>query len=566
MVAKHYIPGAVPSDLEDTADFPPLPESAAAPAQPAPMGQTTVVAQPEGDTWVMPKLTEEPAPAAAAPASVSEDVLRAAREESAQLSAELARGERERDELRRKLEAAKSERDELRRQVDARNDSLRELERRVQQEAVLTAQTQRNAALLEDRSAAAAADLEARGAELEARGAELRAVEDRLRETEARLRAAEDQLRGAEEQLRGAEEQRQAAEDRIRGSEDHGRTIADQLRATEQQRQAADAERSELRARLQSAQAELALLTQQRERLAVSQSEVDRDRARREAVLARNQDELTELQRRLAAHGEALRRVEGQRQVYDSQLREREAMLDEAQAKLREATAARERSAAETAAALARAADAERQLAQRPEPAPVPPVPIAPAPDPGLAGRIAALEGELADQCALVSSLQEQLRGAHETQQALRIELAEQAHHMPAVDPQAAAAPTIAAVPATVAAALPPVVAALAPLQELERLLVRTCGESGIVHVLGRRTTIGRTPDNDVRVEADYISRHHAVVLAGPERTIVEDLNSTNGVFVNGVRVTRHELREGDLLTIGETSFRYVLKPAGAQP
>jgi hypothetical protein len=551
MVAKHYIPGAVPPDLDDTADYPPLPESALAAAQSPPPGQTTVVAQP-ADTWIMPKLAGEPAPSVAAPApaaTVPEELLHALSEENAQLRTELAKGQGVHDELRRRLETANAERDELRRRLDTRNGNVRELERRVQQEAERTVQTQRNAALLEDRSAAAAAELEARGAELEARGAELRAAEERLRETEARLRAAEDQLRGAEDQLRDsavrrrdADDQRQVAEDRIRSSEDRAHAAEDQLRAAEEQRRAADAERSELRARLESAQAELALLTQQRERLAASQSEIDRDRTRRDAVLARNQDELTELQRRLAGHGEALRAVEGQRQVYDSQLREREAMLDEAQARLREATAARERSAAETAAALARAADAERRLAQRPEPAPVPPVPVVPAPDPGLAGRIAALEAELAEQCALVSSLREQLHGAHDTQQALRAELAEQAHHVP------------------------PVVAAPAPLPERERLLVRTSGESGIVHVLGRRTTIGRTPDNDVRVEADYASRHHAVVLAGPERTIVEDLNSTNGVFVNGVRVTRHELCEGDLLAIGETSFRYVLKPPGEQP
>jgi chromosome segregation ATPase len=96
---------------------------------------------------------------------------------------------------------------------------------------------------------------------------------------------------------------------------------------------------------------------------------------------------------------------------------------------------------------------------------------------------------------------------------------------------------------------------------KLTRLLVRTEGDSGIVHVLSRRTTIGRTPDNDLQIEADYISRHHAVLLSSATGMILEDLNSTNGVYVNGRRVTRTTLNDGDLVTIGRTGFRYVLKP-----
>jgi pSer/pThr/pTyr-binding forkhead associated (FHA) protein len=92
-------------------------------------------------------------------------------------------------------------------------------------------------------------------------------------------------------------------------------------------------------------------------------------------------------------------------------------------------------------------------------------------------------------------------------------------------------------------------------------LLVRTEGDTGIVHVLRRRTTIGRTPDNDVQVDAEFISRHHAVVLVSATGTFIEDLNSTNGVYVNSVRIARRELLEGDLVTIGKTGFRFVRKP-----
>lgn len=97
------------------------------------------------------------------------------------------------------------------------------------------------------------------------------------------------------------------------------------------------------------------------------------------------------------------------------------------------------------------------------------------------------------------------------------------------------------------------------------RLLVRTEGDTGIVQVLGRRTTIGRTPDNDLQIEADYISRHHAVILLTADgNTVIEDLDSTNGIYVNGKRVSRAVLNEGDLVTIGRSAFRYVHKPAAA--
>ena len=95
------------------------------------------------------------------------------------------------------------------------------------------------------------------------------------------------------------------------------------------------------------------------------------------------------------------------------------------------------------------------------------------------------------------------------------------------------------------------------------RLLVRSEDGREIMHVLGRRTSIGRTPDNDLQIEADFISRHHAVILVGPVHTIVEDLNSSNGVHVNGRRVTRQILRHGDVVHFARLQYRFVVRPAG---
>jgi chromosome segregation ATPase len=97
------------------------------------------------------------------------------------------------------------------------------------------------------------------------------------------------------------------------------------------------------------------------------------------------------------------------------------------------------------------------------------------------------------------------------------------------------------------------------------RLLIYSADGQEVAHVLGRKTSIGRTPDNDLQLDTKFVSRHHAVILAGPEQTIIEDLNSTNGVLVNGRRVTRHTLREGDHIAIGRAKYRFAVRHEDGQ-
>lgn len=68
-------------------------------------------------------------------------------------------------------------------------------------------------------------------------------------------------------------------------------------------------------------------------------------------------------------------------------------------------------------------------------------------------------------------------------------------------------------------------------------------------------TSIGRSPDNDIRVAKSAVSRKHAKVVFGPEGYTVIDLGSENGTFVNGKRVSEHLLKNGDRLLIGPTEF-----------
>jgi len=94
-------------------------------------------------------------------------------------------------------------------------------------------------------------------------------------------------------------------------------------------------------------------------------------------------------------------------------------------------------------------------------------------------------------------------------------------------------------------------------MPDVVRTLVRQESGADVVYRLGRRTTIGRTTENDIQVDTTFVSRHHAVLLSSNDHCIVEDLNSTNGVLVNGRRVGRHILQDGDMVTVGKTEFRY---------
>jgi hypothetical protein len=89
------------------------------------------------------------------------------------------------------------------------------------------------------------------------------------------------------------------------------------------------------------------------------------------------------------------------------------------------------------------------------------------------------------------------------------------------------------------------------------RVLLRQEGGSELAYPLGRRTTVGRTPENDIQIDTTFVSRHHAVLLSNSDHCIVEDLNSTNGVLVNGRRVGRQILHDGDTVTVGRTEFIY---------
>ncbi len=72
------------------------------------------------------------------------------------------------------------------------------------------------------------------------------------------------------------------------------------------------------------------------------------------------------------------------------------------------------------------------------------------------------------------------------------------------------------------------------------------------------RMSIGKGFDNDFRIVSDYVSAHHAHIDSGEHNSVLIDLDTINGTFVNGRRIRRHALRDGDEITIGKHRFWFV--------
>ena len=72
------------------------------------------------------------------------------------------------------------------------------------------------------------------------------------------------------------------------------------------------------------------------------------------------------------------------------------------------------------------------------------------------------------------------------------------------------------------------------------------------------RYTIGRLPDNDIRIDNPAVSGHHSLIINILNDSFLEDLNSTNGTYVNGKLIKKHALQHGDVITCGHHQLRFV--------
>ena len=65
------------------------------------------------------------------------------------------------------------------------------------------------------------------------------------------------------------------------------------------------------------------------------------------------------------------------------------------------------------------------------------------------------------------------------------------------------------------------------------------------------RVIVGRSPDNEIYIQSKFVSRHHAQLVSDENGCVIEDLNSTNGVFLGEKQVKKYRLRDGDTVSLG---------------
>ena len=71
------------------------------------------------------------------------------------------------------------------------------------------------------------------------------------------------------------------------------------------------------------------------------------------------------------------------------------------------------------------------------------------------------------------------------------------------------------------------------------------------------RVIVGRSPDNEVYIKSKFVSRHHAQIVSDEDGCVIEDLNSTNGVFIGEKQVKKFRLQDGDKVSLGMHELIY---------
>lgn len=91
-----------------------------------------------------------------------------------------------------------------------------------------------------------------------------------------------------------------------------------------------------------------------------------------------------------------------------------------------------------------------------------------------------------------------------------------------------------------------------------QRVLGRLRGADGAAHELRKQeTTVGRDPSNDIALEDSAVSALHAKIIFQKGQFAVEDLGSTNGTYVNGIKVDRSRLEDQCTLELGRVAFTF---------
>jgi pSer/pThr/pTyr-binding forkhead associated (FHA) protein len=93
----------------------------------------------------------------------------------------------------------------------------------------------------------------------------------------------------------------------------------------------------------------------------------------------------------------------------------------------------------------------------------------------------------------------------------------------------------------------------------MARLILSLDGQTLAEYNMNKeRYTIGRLADNDIRIDNPAVSGHHSLIINILNDSFLEDLNSTNGTYVNGKLIKKHAMQHGDIVTVGHHQLRFV--------
>ena len=96
----------------------------------------------------------------------------------------------------------------------------------------------------------------------------------------------------------------------------------------------------------------------------------------------------------------------------------------------------------------------------------------------------------------------------------------------------------------------------------MAKLVLGYNGQTLHEYALDQETvTIGRKTDNDIHIDNLAVSGNHAKILTILNDSFIEDLDSTNGTYINGKKINKHALKNGEIITIGKHELKYVNEP-----
>jgi pSer/pThr/pTyr-binding forkhead associated (FHA) protein len=91
----------------------------------------------------------------------------------------------------------------------------------------------------------------------------------------------------------------------------------------------------------------------------------------------------------------------------------------------------------------------------------------------------------------------------------------------------------------------------------MAKLVVLSVGMTGRTQELKvEKTTVGRVEDNTFQIAEPSVSSHHCEVVLRGSEVVVRDLNSTNGTYINGEKITERVIKPGQILRLGQVELR----------